>query len=88
VGDARLQPRVGWMGGWGVLAADVIVMASLAQIAGQYVFDLFNTSSIGNTANSVWVLLVGVLWIVFMTWICYIGIEVSANFKRPCWALS
>ena len=75
-------PRVGWMGGWGVLAADVIVMASLAQIAGQYVFDLFNTSSIGNTANSVWVLLVGVLWIVFMTWICYIGIEVSANFQK------
>jgi amino acid transporter len=50
-------PRVGWMGGWGVLAADIIVMASLAQIAGQYVFDLFNTPSIGDKANSVWVLL-------------------------------
>ena len=76
------KPRVGWMGGWGVLAADIIVMASLSQIAGQYVFDLFNTSSIGNNASSVWVLLVGVGWIVFMTWICYIGIEVSANFQK------
>jgi len=57
-------------------------MASLAQIAGQYVFDLFNTSSIGNVANSVWVLLVGIAWIVFMTWICYVGIEVSANFQK------
>jgi amino acid transporter len=76
------KPRVGWMGGWGVLAADIIVMASLSQIAGQYVFDLFNTSSIGNDASSVWVLLVGVGWIVFMTWICYIGIEVSANFQK------
>jgi amino acid transporter len=76
------NPRVGWMGGWGVLAADIIVMASLSQIAGQYVFDLFNTSSIGNNASSVWVLLVGVGWIVVMTWICYIGIEVSANFQK------
>ena len=33
---------VGWLGGWGIIAADVIVMASLAQIAGQYGFLLFN----------------------------------------------
>ena len=76
------SPRVGWMGGWGVLAADIIVMASLAQIAGQYVFDLFNAKGIGSDASSPWVLLVGVAWIVFMTWICYIGIEVSANFQK------
>ena len=76
------NPRVGWMGGWGVLAADVIVMASLAQIAGQYVFDLFNANGIGHDASSIWVLLVGVAWIVAMTWICYVGIEVSANFQK------
>ena len=29
-------PWAGWMGGWGIIAADVIVMASLSQIAGQY----------------------------------------------------
>ncbi len=75
-------PRVGWMGGWGVLMADVIVMASLAQIAGQYVFDLFNTHSIGNDASSTWVLLVGIAWIIAMTWICYVGIEISANFQK------
>jgi amino acid transporter len=76
------NPRVGWMGGWGVLAADLIVMASLAQIAGQYVFDLFNANGIGNDASSVWVLLVGIAWIVAMTWICYVGIEISANFQK------
>ena len=27
-------PRTGWMGGWGIVAADVIVMANLAAIAG------------------------------------------------------
>ena len=29
-------PKTGWMGGWGIIAADVIVMANLAQIAGSY----------------------------------------------------
>ena len=76
------NPRVGWMGGWGVLAADIIVMASLAQIAGQYVFDLFNANGIGHDASSVWVLLVGIAWIIAMTWICYVGIEISANFQK------
>ncbi len=31
-------PIVGWLGGWGIIAADVIVMANLAQIAGAYSF--------------------------------------------------
>jgi amino acid transporter len=75
-------PKTGWWGGWGIIAADVIVMASLAQIAGQYVFDLFNTPSIGSNAASVWVLLVGIAWIILMTAICYVGIEVSANFQK------
>src|SRR5215210_3888540 len=35
-----LGPRAGWMGGWGIIAADIIVMANLAQIAGSYSFRL------------------------------------------------
>jgi amino acid transporter len=81
-GTRAFTPRVGWMGGWGVLMADIIVMASLAQIAGQYVFDLFNANGIGHDASSVWVLLVGVAWIIAMTGICYVGIEISANFQK------
>src|SRR5437588_8586488 len=75
-------PRTGWAGGWGIIAADVLVMASLAQVAGQYGFLLFNAEGIGTNATSGWVLLVGVLWIVVMTYICYRGIEVSANFQK------
>ena len=37
------------MGGWGIVAADILVMASLAQIAGQYVFLLFDADGIGQT---------------------------------------
>src|SRR5881398_4137867 len=75
-------PRTGWFGGWAIVAADVLVMASLAQVAGQYGFLLFNAKGIGSNPTSGWVLLVGVLWIVVMTYICYRGIEVSANFQK------
>ena len=76
-------PRTGWYaGGWGVLASDVLVMASLAQIAGQYLFLLFNANGIGSDPSSTWVLLVGLVWIAVMTYICYRGIEVSANFQK------
>jgi amino acid transporter len=74
-------PSTGWMGGWGIVAADVLVMASLAQVAGQYVFLLFGADGIGSNATSGWVLLVGVLFIVLMTWICYRGIELSARIQ-------
>src|SRR3984885_7912050 len=70
-------PKTGWIGGWGIIAADLLVMASLAQVAGQYVFLLFNADGIGNDASNGWVLLVGVAWIIVMTAICYVGIEIS-----------
>ena len=75
-------PKTGWAGGWAIVVADVLVMASLAQVAGQYIFLLFNANGIGTNPASGWVLLTGVLWIVFMTYICYRGIEVSANFQK------
>src|SRR5579871_650144 len=77
-------PKTGWAGGWGIVAADVLVMASLAQVAGQYVFLLVQgpNSAIGTNPASPWVLLVGVIWIIAMSYICYRGIEVSANFQK------
>jgi amino acid transporter len=75
-------PKTGWLGGWGILAADILVMASLAQVAGQYCFLLFNADGIGSNATSGWVFLVGIVWIALMTYICYVGVEVSARLQR------
>ena len=75
-------PVTGWLGGWGIIAADVLVMASLAQVAGQYFFLLIGKEEIGSNATSGWVLLTGVVWTVLMTYICYRGIEVSANLQK------
>src|SRR5947207_12250071 len=75
-------PKTGWFGGWAIVVADVLVMASLAQVASQYVFLLFGANGIGSNATSSWVLLGGIIWIILMTAICYVGIEVSANFQQ------
>lgn len=72
-------PRTGWMGGWGIVAADVIVMANLAAIAGSYFFLLFNAD--GVASQLFWPTVVGVGWIVLMTWISYRGIEISARIQ-------
>jgi len=80
-------PKTGWMGGWGIVAADILVMAALAQVAGQYVFLLVDKDNIGSDASSGWVLLVGLLWMVLMTYICYRGIEVSARIQQVLLAL-
>ena len=81
-GARAFGPKTGWAGGWAIVASDVMVMASLAQVAGQYVFLLFGAKGIGSNATSGWVLLVGLIWIASMTYICYRGIEVSAMFQR------
>jgi amino acid transporter len=81
-GTRAFGPKTGWAGGWAIVAADVLVMASLAQVAGQYVFLLFGADAIGQNATAWQVLLVGIGWIVAMAYICYRGIEVSAWFQR------
>jgi amino acid transporter len=80
-------PVTGWIGGWGIVGADVLVMASLAQIAGQYGFLLFDANGIGTNGASGYVLIVGIVWIVVMTAICYRGIELSARIQQALLSL-
>ena len=72
-----MGPWLGWLGGWAIVVADIIVMANLSQIAGIYTFLLVGADSYA--ASTFWVTFVGVLWIVIMTVICYIGVELSAK---------
>ena len=71
--------RTGWLGGWGIIAADVIVMANLAQIAGSYSFALFGFDTLA--ASTFWSTVAGIVWIAVMTYICYRGIEVSVRLQ-------
>jgi len=54
-------PRTGWMGGWGVIVADVIVMTNLAQIAGTYSFRLVGLD--GLAEDRLWTTVAGIVTI-------------------------
>ncbi len=73
-------PSWGWMNGWAIFLADVIVMASLADIAAIYTFQLFGFTELGE--SKVAIIVAAVLWIAIMTWICYRGIELSARIQQ------
>jgi amino acid transporter len=75
-----LGPITGWMNGWAIFLADLIVMASLADIAAIYTFKLFGFTELGESKAAI---IVGaIVWIALMTWICYRGIELSAAIQR------
>jgi amino acid transporter len=71
-------PQLGWVNGWAIFLADIIVMASLAAIASNYTFLLFRS---GGAPGNLWLIVGAVVWIAVMTWICYRGIELSARIQ-------
>lgn len=76
-GTKAMGPWIGWMTGWGILAADIIVMPSLADIASSYSFQLFGS----NDPSTFWRVLIGCVFIAVLTVVCYIGIEASARLQ-------
>lgn len=83
-----IGPHLGWMTGWVMIAAQIVVIASLAEVAAQYTFSLFGRNvfedpaipiTIGEATMDVGVVGLGILFVAAMTWICYRGIELSAR---------
>jgi amino acid transporter len=75
-------PWIGWINGWAIFLADVIVMASLAAIASSYTYSLWDA-----TPSNFGLIMGAVIWIVLMTWICYRGIELSARIQQALLSL-
>lgn len=70
----------GFVIGWTVIFSDIVVNANQAQIAGSYGFQLFGLNGM---ANSKWdVIILGVVFIILLTWICWRGIELSARTQQ------
>jgi amino acid transporter len=72
-----MGPHLGWVNGWAIVVADIIVMAALAQIAAKYTFLLVGWDSAANSNGAQ--IAMAVFWIALMTWICWRGIELSAR---------
>ncbi|MFF9766025.1 amino acid permease [Streptomyces sp. NPDC014636] len=73
-------PRTGWMGGWGLIVANIIVMANLAEVAAAYGFRLVGLDHLAE--DRLWTTVAGVVWIAVLTTICYVGIGFSTAVQR------
>ncbi|MEJ1091435.1 APC family permease [Microbacterium istanbulense] len=78
-GTKAFGPWVGWMGGWGVAVAGMVVLANLAQIASIYFWALLGQEF----ANNDWrVILVAVAFIAAMTWVSWRGVEIGERIQN------
>lgn len=80
-------PWVGWMGGWGVAVAGMVVLANLAQIGGIYFWALVDgivrTPDDALLADNVpLVTATGVVFIALMTWISWRGVEIGERVQN------
>ena len=72
-----LGPRTGWLGGWGIIMADLVIMPNLAGVTAQYTYLLFGAKTL---ADNKWaVMALGIVYVLAMTWVCVTGIELSAR---------
>jgi amino acid transporter len=79
-----LSPYIGWFGGWVQLCANILFCAAAPLIAGAYSLQLLNSFGwIGSDAASstVWIAIVGALWLFFVTYMVVKGIRLTANFQ-------
>jgi amino acid transporter len=70
-------PTLGWMSGWASLAVDILVMASLGDVAGWATLDL-----VGAEAPRLVQVLIGACWLVAVAWVALRGIRPAALLQR------
>jgi amino acid transporter len=75
-----IGPWAGWLSGFAIFAADVIVMATLSEIAGKYFFRLVGWNSAASSTAAL--AIAAVCFIALMTWVTYRGVELSARVQQ------
>jgi amino acid transporter len=75
-----LGPTWGFMSAWGLVGACLLVMPASAFIVTVYAFSLFGLAA--ETANPAIFLAVGLAFLLFITWVCYVRVEVAATVQK------
>lgn len=73
-------PRTGWLAGWGVAVAGIIVLANLAQIGSKYLWLLTNNPDLYD--NVFLVTGTGVVFIAAMTYISVRGLQIGERLQN------
>lgn len=81
-----LNPYIGWISGWVQLAANVLFCAAAPVLAGAYTLQLLNSIFPGQissaaASDSRLIAVVGIAWLLFVTFMVARGIRVTANFQ-------
>jgi amino acid transporter len=81
-----LNPQVGWISGWIQLAANVLFCAAAPLVAGAYTLQLLNSLfpsfvNANAASDNRLIAVVGVLWLLFVTFMVVRGIRITANFQ-------
>lgn len=74
------SPWIGWMGGWGLIAATIIVLSNLAAVAVDFLYillsQIFQAPEIAALADNLWVNIPTTLVLIALAaWISYRGLE-------------
>ena len=91
-GTKAFGPWIGWMGGWGVALAGIVVLANLAQVAGTYFWAPID-AIVGSpddallAENVPLVTATGVVFIALMTWVSWRGIEIGERIQNVLLAI-
>lgn len=90
-GTKAFGPWLGWMGGWAVAFSGTIFLANAAEVAARYLISSVSAAggdagwaqTVGSWADSTLIVTtIGVLSIVLVTWVSYIGIVISARLQN------
>ncbi|MFF5792052.1 APC family permease [Paeniglutamicibacter sp. NPDC012692] len=79
-------PWIGWMGGWGLIAATIIVLSNLAAVAVDFFYillaQLTGNEAIGELTKNLWVNIPTTLvFIALACWISYRGMQTTKIFQ-------
>ena len=79
-------PYVGWMGGWGLIAASVIVLSNLAAVAVDFTFLLLaqitGSQAIADLAGNLWVNIpLTLVYLALAGWISHRGMETTKHLQ-------
>ncbi len=78
-------PRTGWMAGWSIAVAGILVMANLAEIASVYLLSLVGDGSLSEDRTIVTAF--GCVIIAVMTWVSLRGIEIGERMQQVLLAI-
>lgn len=75
-------PWLGWMGGWGLIAATVIVLSNLAAVATDFFYimlgQIFSNPAIGELTENLWVNIpTTIVFLAAAVWVSYRGVQTT-----------